>query len=87
MTDDTKYITFIKNDIEGGIIFDNILKHSDMLILYNKAFILGAGFLYFNKKGKVECYGESISLRIKSRKNLDSKTINKSLNLDGENID
>lgn len=71
-----KYITY--ESIEGApdrfVVFDTITNHSAMKFPSLK--ILGAGFMGFTPDGKAYCYGESVSMKIKSRGGLDSDIIN-----------
>lgn len=62
-----KYL-IIDNDIP--ILLSEASRHTDIV---NKKRIISAGYFIFNEKFK--CYGESISLGIKSRKE-DSDIIN-----------
>lgn len=48
------------------VVFAEVLTHADVaLALFPNKEIIGAGFCYI-KDGKYVCYGESISLRVKS---------------------
>ena len=62
-----KYITYINFDsITCCVIFDKCTDHIAMSkgLMYRN--ILGAGFVSFGDDGTIHCYGESISLNIKS---------------------
>lgn len=67
-----KYITFDTGLIEAIIIFPEYVMHRDIGI---QGEILGAGFIEVID-GQWNCYGESISLKVKSRPE-DSKIANK----------
>lgn len=67
-----KYITFDTGLIEAIIIFPEYVMHRDIGI---QGKILGAGFIEVID-GQWNCYGESISLKVKSRPE-DSKIANK----------
>lgn len=64
MTIRTKYITFDNGTIDTIVIFPEISQHRDIDLLDSK--ILGAGFIEM-VNGSWKCYGESISLAVKSR--------------------
>lgn len=66
-----KYITFDTGLIEAIIIFPEYVMHRDIGI---QGEILGAGFIEVID-GQWNCYGESISLKVKSRPE-DSKIAN-----------
>ena len=59
------------------MIFSESVVHADAarLLEYD---IVGAGFIFIDQDG-ANCYGESISCRVKSRKIEDSAIINKAL--------
>lgn len=70
-----KYITY--KDFDGNqvfVIFDKITDHIGMSRCLPVDEVLGAGFVGFNNDGPY-CYGESISMNVKSRKEKDSKII------------
>ena len=84
MSDNTKYIIVKRRGAEKAIILDNYLTHDDLLI----PGIISAGFFSF-ETGEDDCgnpivkshaFGESISLGLKSREEVDSKLIDKALN-------
>lgn len=81
-----KYIVYMDSDrFEKFITFDDFTNHSDFRDIGR---ILGAGFVRITSEivddleefrsytEKYECYGESISLGIKSRNEKDSKILN-----------
>jgi hypothetical protein len=59
----------------GVILFSNLMMHSEFKGKFGK--IKSAGFCNISDN-KIECYGESISLNIKSNKN-DADLINRQL--------
>lgn len=73
-----KYIIVDDGLNEKPIIFSNLDQHND--IAYRLSWKpVSAGFVTM-VNGQAECYGESISLNIKSRPEEDSKIINRFLN-------
>jgi hypothetical protein len=58
-----KYITFNTGSYDSIVIFPKYTKHSEIGILGT---ILGAGFIEV-VDGKWVCFGESVSLKTKSR--------------------
>jgi len=78
---DVKYI------IADGraIVFSSAIQHSDMARGFN--FVEGAGFVTFGSKQDeygetiitAHCYGESISLDIKSRGDIDSRIVTRQI--------
>jgi hypothetical protein len=64
------------------IVFGDMITHSDMECLGGK--VIGAGFCYINEKGLYECYGESVSCKVKSRGEQDAKILNKFLGVTHE---
>lgn len=72
-----KYITY--ESFEFGnvfVIFDKATSHDDMASRLSCKEILGAGFVGFSLDG-ARCYGESVSLEIKSRGQKDNEIINR----------
>lgn len=71
---------YILSSTGGPVIFSELLTHVDVACaLFSRDSVVGAGFCYVNNDGLYVCYGESISLKIKSREALDSKELNKLL--------
>ena len=69
-----KYITYQHtNDFPSFVAFDAQVEHKEMANMLNSKEILGAGFVHFGDE--VECRGESISMNIKSRGEIDSRLI------------
>jgi hypothetical protein len=67
---------------KGGIpvVFSELQQHVDVAqALFTT--IVGAGFCKINDNKEFVCYGESISLGIQSRLEVDSKIINRSFGL------
>lgn len=74
-------LKYIIDDIDGFAVFSEFVQHDRVAIpfqSYNQ--IVGAGFVSF-VDGTVTCYGESISLRIKSRGYTDSEILAKKMDL------
>lgn len=61
----TKYITFDNGLIDTIIVFPEFTQHSHISIHHSN--ILGAGFIDIMEDGSWKCFGESISLNVKSR--------------------
>jgi len=79
----SKYIIVDTGISEMPIVFPDLLSHSD--VARGVAFggkIHGAGFCHITEKGQYICYGESASLNVKSRFEIDSKILNKLLGAD-----
>jgi hypothetical protein len=71
---------YIISESELPVVFSELQTHADVaLALFGGEKIIGAGFVYVNREGEYVCYGESISLRVKSRSDEDSKLLNKML--------
>lgn len=71
-----KYLLTKQGDL---IVFSDGLSHSEMA---GRRDIVGAGFIRFHdtndaELARAECYGESVSLKIKSRKEEDEEIINR----------
>ena len=72
-----KYIIL---DNRTPIVFPETHGHNDMKFrVAPGAECTGAGFVYINDKGEYVCYGESTSLRVKSRGAVDSEILNRYL--------
>ena len=64
----------------GPVVFTELMQHSEVArALGANQPITGAGFVYVNADGGYTCYGESISLRVKSNGEDDAKILNKYL--------
>ena len=68
-----KYIVIDDDGIEKPIIFTGLDQHGDIALKMGKE-VISAGFIAPHDNGML-CYGESISLKIKSRPE-DTKMIN-----------
>lgn len=86
MSDRSKYVVVMGySGLEQAYIVSCLDNHSDVLKMVNgdKSRVLGAGTLQIyvteNKKIGICCYGESCSLRVKSRNIEDSKVVAKTL--------
>jgi hypothetical protein len=71
---DTGYIT--------PIVFTDLLQHVDVANGIGGT-VIAAGFCYI-QDGRYVCYGESVSLRVKTRGAEDEKILNKYLGVDYE---
>ncbi len=75
-----KYIV-LDNDLNViPIIFPDFVKH-DMIHMYLGGKVISAGFIHFIQ-GRLECYGESISLKVKARPEEDTELVNKMIGAD-----
>jgi hypothetical protein len=74
----SKYLVI---DTAAGLIlpfvFSELLSHDEMAAKF-KGEVIGAGFCYIQDNLYV-CYGESISCKVKSRGEVDSRILNKLL--------
>jgi hypothetical protein len=63
------------------IVFPETINHADMArnMGWKKEDIIGAGFFYLGEDYSYTCYGESVSLRVKSRGEEDEKILNRYL--------
>lgn len=75
----TKYI--IVEDRESGlefpVLFSEFMVHRAVAEKFGYH-VIAAGFCYINDSGEYECYGESTSLKIKSRLE-DSRLLNETM--------
>lgn len=61
------------------VVFAEVLNHADVArALFGNTPIMGAGFCYI-KDNRYECWGESVSLRVKSRGEQDAEMLNRYL--------
>jgi hypothetical protein len=72
-----KYITYQGEFGPQFVIFDKVANHSDIARGLLSTKHLGAGFVRFDEQGDSICYGESVSMRVKSRGKLDDEIINR----------
>ena len=79
----SKYI--VMDTSMGGmlpVVFCEIMSHASVAAALQRVEggdVVGAGFCQINAEGHYVCYGESTSLQIKSRNDVDSKVLNKML--------
>lgn len=75
-----KYIIVEDHGLENAIVFSEILKHSDVA---NMLPVVSAGFCSFSvdddRQLKVTCWGDSVSLKKKSRGQIDNDLVLQSL--------
>lgn len=69
-----KYIIVNKGGIELPFLFSELSTHSDIAYAVGGT-VVGAGFC-FTADDRYECYGESISCKVKSRYAVDAKVLN-----------
>lgn len=75
----TKYVILTyPSGLVAPIVFSELLTHADVARGVGGT-VLGAGFCYINEKGRFTCYGNSVSLKIESVPERDSKILNKEL--------
>ncbi len=61
------------------IVFHSSHVHKDVAFGIRSQPVTSAGFVILDAEGNYHCYGESISLNIKSKPEMDSKIINRFL--------
>ena len=66
--------------IESPFIFSELATHREVANAIGGD-VLGAGFCYINDAGEYVCYGESSSLRTKSREEADAAILNRLLGI------
>jgi hypothetical protein len=71
-----KYVIVNDGALELPIVFSDILIHAEVALRYRN--VVGAGFLTVGDN-EVNCYGESLSLGVKSRGEVDTKIVNRYL--------
>lgn len=63
----SKYVIIKKGSFSLPFVFSELINHADVArALDTGGGVVGAGFCHIDKNGQYVCYGESISLRIKS---------------------
>ena len=72
-----KYIIVKQGSIEQPFVFSELSQHADVARAIGGD-VTGAGFC-FTADDRYECYGESISCKVKSRGEVDSKILNRLL--------
>lgn len=73
----TKYVTGIVSGYKAAILFPEYVVHAEAAACFQGR-ILGAGFYYYTDD-EVIVYGESISLRVKSNPEEDTKLVAEAL--------
>jgi hypothetical protein len=75
----SKYIILEVGGFEQPVVFSELMIHFDTAVaIAPRSKVTGAGFCNI-VDGQYQCYGESISLGVKSRGDVDSKILNKML--------
>ena len=70
---------YIISSNDTPVVFAEVLTHADVArALFGSTPIKGAGFCYI-KDNRYVCYGESTSMRVKSREEQDAKLLNRYL--------
>jgi hypothetical protein len=82
----TKYITYKADVGEDIIVFSLFETHADIAHRLNLE-VISAGFIYITTTApdgdfKAECYGDSVSLKVKSRPAEDAELANRMLGFD-----
>lgn len=81
-----KYITYINQlELADIRIFSSMVKHSNVEAEMDFPDLLGAGFIEFEFDGTAECYGHSESLKLDSRKELDTKILQRFMKMSRRN--
>lgn len=89
MSDRAKYIVYECEGLDLALIFSNITNHSDMAQVVGKERVVGAGFVSIlatyqgDRKVSICCFGESTTLKIKSRGIHDATAVARTLYPDG----
>ena len=78
-----KYIVIDNNGMDDVILFPPWRKHDEMVLQLSVdvSKVVSAGFVKCDDAGHLYCYGESVSLRVKSRKE-DTDLITRQLNFE-----
>lgn len=77
-----KYIIIKQGTFEVPLVFSELNQHSDVAYaLGGVQNVVGAGFCFIDED-RYQCYGESISCKVKSRGEVDSKILNRLLGVD-----
>lgn len=82
----SKYI-IIQTDLATiPVVFGDLISHVRVAysLVTDPDDVIAAGFCYIDDNGRYVCYGESVSLRVKSRGEEDSSFLNKYLGIDRE---
>ena len=71
-----KYVMYDRNGIDTPILFPPMIKHDNLaMMVVPSGKLISAGFVMQVDEGRIEAYGESKSLGLKSRGREDSKII------------
>lgn len=70
----SKYIVVARARVITPIVFSETMGHNEMAAAV-RGEVLGAGFCHINEN-QYTCHGESVSLKIKSRGEVDSNILN-----------
>ena len=77
----TKYIVFKQDHLEDIIIFSGLQQHVDIANKLNLT-VVSAGFIKFVPlEDYIECYGDSFSLKVKSRPEEDAQIARRALGM------
>jgi hypothetical protein len=77
-----KYIIIEAGNLEMPILFSDLQSHAGVAasMTAHAGTVVSAGFWSVNTEGRYTCYGESVSLKIKSRPDADSYLMNQLFN-------
>ena len=81
-----KYVIYQNCEGEVPVFFPNYISHKRLCVAIEEDRIVSAGFVRMNSKGKLECYGRSVTLKLKSREKHDSILVNHYLSLNPNSI-
>jgi hypothetical protein len=73
----SKYVIIMRGNILYPVVFTDLMGHNE--IARSNDEVVGAGFCCINDEGHYTCYGESVSLKVKSRGDEDARVLNKYL--------
>lgn len=76
-TKDAKYVIFDDGANYFPVIFPNHIQHNNMAAMLSPWVLERAGFVSIDQDGSLTAHGESISLRLKSRPEIDNKLLAK----------
>lgn len=71
-----KYVIVVLDGIEQPFVFSELSTHAEVARALGGE-VLGAGFCYIDGIGQYKCYGESVSLKVKSREDVDAAILNR----------
>jgi hypothetical protein len=78
----SKYVVISVGSCPVPIVFSDLLQHAEVARPLTNGIperVLGAGFCHIDENGRYFCYGDSVSLKVKSRDDVDSAVLNKFL--------